>query len=107
MKLITAVVRPHALHDVRRALERHAVLGMTVTEVAEPGRGPLGVHRGRVVSGELVPVLRIETVVDDEVCERVVDQILADLAGGDGRLAVAPVDLVVRVRTGELGADAV
>ena len=107
MKLITAVVAPHALDDVRHALERHAVLGMTITEVSEPGRGAVAVHRGRVVSGDLVPVLRIETVVHDEVCDRVVEQLLADLAGGGGRLTVSAVDLVVRVRTGELGADAV
>ena len=52
---------------------------------------------------ELVPALRIETVVDDELVERLVDQIRANLAGSDGQLTVAPVDAVLRVRTGELG----
>ena len=107
MKLITAVVRPHALDDVRRALERHAVLGMTVSEVAEPGEGRAKLHKGAVVPVDLVPALRIESVVHDDLVDRVLDQILANLAGGAGRLAVAPVDLVLRVRTGEMGADAV
>lgn len=107
MKIITAVVRPHALDAVRRALERHAVLGMTVTEVSGPGTGRVEVHKGASVVLDLVPALRIETVVHDEVVDRVLDQIVANLDGGDGRLSVGPVDLVARVRTGELGADAV
>lgn len=107
MKLITAVVRPHALDDVRRAFERHSVLGMTVSEVQEPGQGRTEVHKGHAVTVAFMPSVRIESVVHDDVVERILDQVVVNLAGGHGRLSVAPVDLVLRVRTGEMGADAV
>ena len=107
MKIVTALVRPHALDPVRRALERHAVLGMTITEVGtcEPGR--VEVHKGARVEVDVVPRLRIETVVDDEIVERLLDQLQSNLEGGDGQLWVRHVDLVLRVRTGEMGSDAV
>jgi nitrogen regulatory protein P-II 1 len=107
MKLITAVVLPYALDDVRRALERHAVLGMTVTEISDAAPGQVEVHKGVSRRLELVPRLRIETVVHDDLVDRVVDQILANLSGTEGRVTVVPVDAVLRVRTGERGADAV
>lgn len=107
MKILTALVRPHTLDSVRRALERHAVLGMTITEVAtcEPGR--VEIHKGARVEADVVPRLRIETVVDDEIVDRLLDQLQANLEGADGQLWVRPVDLVLRVRTGEMGRDAV
>ena len=108
MKLITAVVRPHALDGVRRALERHAVLGMTVTEVRSWGDGRrVEHHKGSTDVVDLVPTVRVEVVLHDDLVDRVLDQIVANLDGGHGQLAVGPVDLVLRVRTGELGADAV
>lgn len=107
--MVHALVPPHALDGVRRALERHAVLGMTIAEV----RGPEGhreghreIHRGAVVVADLVPCLRVETIVHDELVERVLTEI-ATAVHPDGRLWVVPVDLVTRVRTGERGADAV
>jgi len=107
VKIITAVVRPHALDAIRRALERHAVLGMTIAEVRVPGEGWIEVHRGTRSVVDLVPALRVEIVVHDEVVDRVLDQIVMNLDGDDGRLSVGLLDLVLRVRTGERGADAV
>jgi nitrogen regulatory protein P-II 1 len=106
VKMVHALVPPHGLDGVRRALERHAVLGMTIAEV----RGPVGdahreVHRGTVLV-DLAPCLRIEAIVHDEIAERVLTEI-ASAVHPDGRLWVVPLDLVTRVRTGERGADAV
>ena len=107
MKIVTALVRPHALDAVRRALERHAVLGMTITEVGACDESRVEIHKGARVEVGLSPRLRIETVVDEEVVERLLDQLVANLDGGDGQLWVRHVDLVLRVRTGERGHDAV
>lgn len=107
MKLVTALVRPHALDGVRRACERLAVLGMTISEVRVHEPGHVEVRKGARFSVDLVPRLRIETVVDDDVVERLIDQIRANLGDADGLLTVRPVDLVLRVRTGERGHDAV
>jgi nitrogen regulatory protein P-II 1 len=107
VKMVHAMVPPHALDGVRRALERHAVLGMTITEVRGPGaEGRREVHRGAVVLDDLAPCLRVETIVHDELVERVLTEI-AGAVHPDGRLWVVPVDVVTRVRTGERGADAV
>ena len=112
MKLLTAVVRPHVLDDIREALERLAVLGMTVSEARGYGRqkGHREVFRGAEYQVDFVPKLRVEVLVDDEVVERVLDAVLrACHTGriGDGKVWVTPVDTVVRVRTGERGPDAV
>jgi nitrogen regulatory protein P-II 1 len=105
--MVHAMVPPHALDGVRRALERHAVLGMTIAEVRSAGtEGHRQVHRGAVVVDDLVPCLRIEAIVHDELVERVVTAV-ADAVHPHGRLWVVPLDLVTRVRTGERGADAV
>ncbi len=107
MKIVTAIVRPHALDSVRQALERHAVLGMTITEVGLCGAGHVEIHKGARIEVDVVPRLRVETVVDDEVVERLLDQLECNLAGADGQLWVRPVDVVLRVRTGEMGSDAI
>ncbi len=107
MKIVTALVRPHALDAVRQALERHAVLGMTITEVESCEPGHVEIHKGARIEVDLVPRLRVETVVDDELVDRLLDQLEANLAGADGQLWVRHVDLVLRVRTGERGQDAV
>ena len=107
MRMLHALVPPHALGGVRRALERHAVLGMTIAEVRGPGTdGHRSVHRGAVVADDLVACLRVESIVHDDVVERVVDEVAAAVHP-HGRLWVVPLDLVTRVRTGERGADAV
>ena len=107
MKMVHAMVPAHALDGVRRALERHAVLGMTISEVCGPSTdGHREVHRGAVVVDDLAPCLRIETIVHDDLVERVLTEV-ATAVHPDGRLWVAPLDLVTRVRTGERGEDAV
>ena len=111
MILVTAVVKPFVLGDVKAALERLGVLGMTVSEVQGYGRqrGHTEVYRGAEYSVDLVPKVRIEVVVDDEVTERVVDAIVAAARTGkigDGKVWTTPVGTVVRVRTGERGPDA-
>jgi nitrogen regulatory protein P-II 1 len=107
VKIVTALVRPHALEAVRRALERHAVLGMTITEVEVREPGHVEIHKGARIEVDLVPRLRVETVVDDVLVDRLLDQLLTNLEGTDGHLWVRAVDVVLRVRTGEMGSDAV
>jgi nitrogen regulatory protein P-II 1 len=111
MKLVTGIVKPFALGDVKEALEGLGVLGMTVTEVQGFGRqkGHTEVYRGAEYAVDFVPKVRVEVVVDDAVAERVVEA-LVDAARtgkiGDGKVWVTPVETIVRVRTGERGADA-
>ncbi|MGW4590607.1 P-II family nitrogen regulator [Amycolatopsis thermoflava] len=112
MKLLTAVVRPFVLDDVRQALERLAVLGMTVTEVQGYGRqkGRREVYRGAEYQVDFVQKLRVEVLLDDEVVERVLEAVVGACRTGrigDGKVWVTPVDTVVRVRTGERGSDAI
>ena len=112
MKLVTAVVKPFALGDVKAALEQIGVLGMTVSEVQGYGRqkGHTEVYRGAEYAVDFVAKIKIEVVVGDENAEKVVDAVVeAARTGkiGDGKVWVTPVDQIVRVRTGERGADAV
>jgi nitrogen regulatory protein P-II 1 len=112
MKLITAIVKPFVLEDVKGALEQIGVLGMTVSEVQGYGRqkGHTEVYRGAEYSVDFVPKVRVEVVADDTLADKVVDAVVeAARTGkiGDGKVWVTPVDSVVRVRTGERGSDAV
>lgn len=112
MKLVTAVVKPFKLEDVRDALRGCGVVGMTVSEVQGHGRqkGHTEVYRGAEYQVDLLPKVRIEVLVDDADAERVLDAVVAAARTGsigDGKVWVTPVDAVVRVRTGERGADAV
>src|SRR4029077_18629141 len=106
-----AIVKPFTLEDVKTGLEQAGILGMTVSE----GQGYAGqkgateVDRGAEDSGDCVPKERVEVGVDDAAVDKVVDVIVqAARTGkiGDGKVWVSPVDTVVRVRTGERGADA-
>ena len=111
MKLITAIVKPFVLEDVKGALEQIGVLGMTVSEVQGYGRqkGHTEVYRGAEYSVDFVPKVRVEVVADDTLADKVVDAVVeAARTGkiGDGKVWVTPVETVVRVRTGERGADA-
>ncbi|MDN5749763.1 MAG: P-II family nitrogen regulator [Pseudonocardia sp.] len=111
MILVTAIVKPFALGDVKSALERLGVLGMTVSEVQGYGRqkGHTEVYRGAEYSVDFVPKVRVEVVVDDEVAEKVVDAVVAAARTGkigDGKVWTTHVEQVVRVRTGERGVDA-
>ncbi|MEU8132353.1 MULTISPECIES: P-II family nitrogen regulator [Streptomycetaceae] len=111
MKLITAVVKPHRLDDVKNALQAYGVHGLTVTEASGYGRqrGHTEVYRGAEYQVDLVPKVRIEVVTEDEDAEELLEVIVkAARTGkiGDGKAWVVPVDSVVRVRTGERGPEA-
>jgi nitrogen regulatory protein P-II 1 len=106
MKLVTAVVKPHRWEDVRAALERVGVTGMTVSEVAGYGRqkGHTEVYRGAEYDIALVPKIRIEVVVDAEEAADVVAAIVDSARTGkigDGKVWVQAVESVTRVRTGD------
>jgi nitrogen regulatory protein P-II 1 len=112
MKLITAIVKPFTLDDVKTSLEEAGVLGMTVSEIQGYGRqkGHTEVYRGAEYSIDFVPKVRIEVVVDDAIVEKVVDSIVQTARTGkigDGKVWVSPVETIVRVRTGERGTDAI
>jgi nitrogen regulatory protein P-II 1 len=112
MKLVTAIVKPFVLEDVKGALEQIGVLGMTVSEVQGYGRqkGHTEVYRGAEYSVDFVPKVRVEVVADDTHADKVVDAIVESARTGkigDGKVWVTPVDSVIRVRTGERGSDAV
>jgi len=111
MKMVTAIIKPFVLEDVKGALEQLGVLGMTVSEVQGYGRqkGHTEVYRGAEYLVDFVPKVRIEVVTDDTAAEKVVDAITETARTGkigDGKVWVTPVETVVRVRTGERGADA-
>ncbi|GAA1869149.1 P-II family nitrogen regulator [Pseudonocardia alni subsp. carboxydivorans] len=112
MKLVTAIVKPFVLEDVKGALEQIGVLGLTISEVQGYGRqkGHTEVYRGAEYSVDFVPKVRVEVVVDDALQDKAVDAVVeAARTGkiGDGKVWVTPVETVVRVRTGERGADAI
>jgi nitrogen regulatory protein P-II 1 len=111
MKLVTAVVKPFAMDDVRAALEQLGVLGMTVTEARGYGRqkGHREVYRGAEYTVDFVAKVRLEVLVSDDMVDSALDAIVqAARTGkiGDGKVWVTTVDTGVRVRTGERGADA-
>ena len=111
MRLVTAIVKPFKLDEVKAALEAAGVQGMTVSEVQGFGRqrGHTEVYRGAEYTVDFVPKVRVEVLADDADAGRLVDAIVA-AAGtgsiGDGKVWTTPVDEVVRVRTGERGAEA-
>ncbi|MFE2726348.1 P-II family nitrogen regulator [Kitasatospora sp. NPDC059327] len=112
MKLITAIVKPFKLDEVKNALQAIGVHGLTVTEASGYGRqhGHTEVYRGAEYRIDLVPKARIEVVVEDADAEQVMEEIVrAARTGkiGDGKVWAVPVETVVRVRTGERGPDAV
>ena len=112
MKMITAVINPYKLDDVKAALQSADVHGMTVTEVRGHGRqgGHSETYRGTEYKLDFVPKLKVEVVVDDVTADTVVEVIAtAARAGkiGDGKVWVTTVDDILRIRTGERGIDAV
>ncbi len=111
MKLITAVIKPFKLDDVKAALETFGVSGLTISEASGYGRqkGHTEVYRGAEYQVDLVPKVRVEVLVDDADAEEVMDVITkAAHTGkiGDGKVWCVPVETVIRVRTGERGPDA-
>ena len=111
MRLVTAIVKPFKLDDVKSALETLGVLGLTVSEVRGYGRqkGHTEVYRGAEYTVDLVPKVRVEILVDDLDADKVVETVVEAARTskiGDGKVWVTSVESVVRVRTGERGADA-
>ncbi|HET8931512.1 MAG TPA: P-II family nitrogen regulator [Acidimicrobiales bacterium] len=111
MKLVTAVVKPFKLDDVKRALTEAGVAGMTVSEVQGFGRqaGHTEVYRGAEYKVDFVPKVRVEVLTDDDQVEAIVEVITESARTqkiGDGKIWVTPVDRVVRIRTGERDDDA-
>ena len=112
MKLITAVIKPFKLDDVKYALKQVGIAGITVTEVRGFGRqgGHTETYRGAEYKIDFVPKVRVEVVVDDADADQVVETIISSAATGkigDGKVWVTDVGRIVRIRTGEEGADAV
>ena len=111
MKLITAVIKPFKLEEVKDALKGAGIQGMTVTEVQGFGRqsGHTEVYRGAEYTVDFVPKVKIEVVADVAGAERIIG-VIADAARtgkiGDGKVWITDVDRVLRIRTGELDADA-
>ncbi|HZP52819.1 P-II family nitrogen regulator [Actinocrinis sp.] len=111
MKLITAIIKPYKLDEVKTALQAFGVHGLTVTEASGYGRqrGHTEVYRGAEYTIDLVPKIKLDLLVEDHDVETLIDVIAkAAQTGkiGDGKVWVTPVESVVRVRTGERGADA-
>ena len=112
MKLITAIVKPFKLDDVKHALQAEGVSGMTVSEASGFGRqgGHTEVYRGAEYSVDLIPKIRLEVLVDDGDVESIIEAIVKAASTGsigDGKVWSTPVEQVVRVRTGERGVDAI
>ena len=111
MKLVTAIIKPFKLDDVKTALQEYGVSGMTVTEVQGFGRqrGHTEVYRGAEYTVDFVPKLRVEIVVEDDDAKNVVDLIVVSGRTdkiGDGKVWTIEVEDMVRIRTGERGAQA-
>jgi nitrogen regulatory protein P-II 1 len=111
MKLVTAIIKPFKLDDVKSALESFGVHGLTVSEASGYGRqkGHTEVYRGAEYTVDLVPKIRVEILVDDPDADDVMEVVVKSASTGrigDGKVWSVPVDTVIRVRTGERGPDA-
>ncbi|MFB9378142.1 P-II family nitrogen regulator [Kineococcus gynurae] len=111
MKLLTAIIKPHKLDDVKSALESYGIQGLTISEASGYGRqrGHTEVYRGAEYTVDLVPKVRVEVLVDDVDIADVVEVVVKSAQTGrigDGKVWTVPVEDVVRVRTGEHGPDA-
>jgi nitrogen regulatory protein P-II 1 len=112
VKLVTAIVKPHRLDEVKEALREIGVEGLTTTDVEGFGRqrGHTEVYRGAEYQVDFVPKVKVEILVDDDQAQGVVDAVVkAARTGkiGDGKLWVTEIDQVMRIRTGERGPDAI
>jgi nitrogen regulatory protein P-II 2 len=111
MKMVTAIIKPFKLDEVREALHALGIQGLTVTEVKGFGRqrGHTELYRGAEYVVDFLPKVKVEAAVDDSIVERVLEAIEnAARTGkiGDGKIFVTPIEQVLRIRTGETGADA-
>ncbi len=112
MKLITAILKPSKLEEVKTALQEAGVAGMTVSEAVGFGRqlGHTEVYRGSEYTVNLIPKIRLEILADENDVKRIVDVIVKSASTGsigDGKVWTTPVDSIVRVRTGEEGSAAI
>jgi len=112
MKLVTAIIKPFKLDDVRESLSEIGVQGITVTEVKGFGRqkGHTELYRGAEYVVDFLPKVKIEIAVGDDVVDQVIEAItkVANTGKiGDGKIFVSPLEQVIRIRTGESGTDAV
>ncbi|MCI0509898.1 nitrogen regulatory protein P-II family [Chromohalobacter marismortui] len=112
MKLVTAIIKPFKLDDVRESLSEIGVQGITVTEVKGFGRqkGHTELYRGAEYVVDFLPKVKLEVAVDDDMIEKVIDaitQVANTSKIGDGKIFVSPLEQVIRIRTGETGKDAV
>jgi nitrogen regulatory protein PII len=112
MKLITAVIKPHTLDEVRDTLSRLGVTGMTVTEVKGFGRqkGHTEIYRGAEYTVDFIPKIKLDIVVTDDQVEAVIEGIKGSArtgAIGDGKIFVSDVQQAIRIRTSEIGDDAI
>ncbi|RPG49008.1 MAG: P-II family nitrogen regulator [Gammaproteobacteria bacterium TMED1] len=112
MKLVTAIIKPFKLDDVRDALSDISIQGMTVTEVKGFGRqkGHTELYRGAEYVVDFLPKVKVEVAIEDDNLDSVIEAITnASNTGkvGDGKIFVTPLDNVIRIRTGETGGEAV
>lgn len=111
MKLITAIIKPFKVEEVRSALDKIGVSGMTLTEVKGYGRqkGHTELYRGAEYTIDFLPKIKIEIAVDDSMVDQVKNEIIKSSASGkigDGKIFISPIDEVIRIRTGETDQDA-
>ncbi len=112
MKLVTAIIKPFKLDDVREALSDIGVQGMTVTEVKGFGRqkGHTELYRGAEYVVDFLPKIKLEIAIDESVLDQVIEAVV-DAAStgkiGDGKIFVTALDQIIRIRTGETGGDAI
>jgi len=111
MKLVSAVIKPFKLDDVREALSDIGIQGVTVTEVKGFGRqkGHTELYRGAEYVVDFLPKVKIEVAIDDEMLDQVIEAITKTANTGkigDGKIFVMPLEQVIRIRTGESGSDA-
>lgn len=112
MKLVTAVIKPFKLDDVREALSEIGVQGITVTEVKGFGRqkGHTELYRGAEYVVDFLPKVKLEIAISEDMLDKVIEAVMnAANSGkiGDGKIFVSPLEQVIRIRTGETGSDAV
>ena len=111
MKLITAIIKPFKVEEVRSALDKIGVSGMTLTEVKGYGRqkGHTELYRGAEYTIDFLPKIKIEIAVDDSMVDQVKNEIIKSSASGkigDGKIFISPIEEVIRIRTGETDQDA-
>jgi len=112
MKMITAIIKPFKLDDVREALEEVGITGITVTEVKGFGRqkGHSELYRGAEYVVDFLPKLKLEIAISDELCDKAIDAIMQTANAnkiGDGKIFVYDLDKVIRIRTGETNEQAI